>query len=125
MGLFSKLFGNTKQSLQKNSEHAVIVHFQYFQTNGKVDLQPLRELEDKLEKAITSAGAGVYDGNEIAINGRDGCLYMYGSDGDKLFRTVKPILMLTNFTRNALVIIRYGPPQINAKVTEIKLDSNN
>jgi len=59
------------------ADHAVIVHFQY----GSTDLSRLFVLEDELERAIAAAGAGEFDGNEVAADGSDGYLYMYGPDG--------------------------------------------
>ncbi len=70
------------------SEHAVIVEFHY----GQSDLNPLFSLEDRLRTAIESAGCGEYDGHEIAMDGSDGTLYMYGPNADKLFEVVEPIL---------------------------------
>lgn len=92
-------------------EHAVIVHFMY----GSKDLTRLYELEDKLEKAIVKAKVGEYDGNEVAADGSDGYLYMYGPDADRLFATVKPILESAPFMKGATVKKRYGPAQGNAK----------
>lgn len=95
------------QPMDTPSEHAVIVHFNY----GSTDLQPLFALEDKLEAAIAAAGAGQYDGNEVATDGSDGYLYMYGPDADKLFAAVKPVLEASQFMRGATVTVRYGPPE--------------
>ena len=53
------------------SEHAVIVEFQY----GQSDLNPLFSLEDRLRTAIESAGCREYDGHEIAMDGSEGTLY--------------------------------------------------
>ncbi len=89
------------------SEHAVIVHFTY----GSTELSPLFELEDKLETAISEAEAGEYDGNDVATDGSDGYLYMYGPDADRLFEVVKPILERTPFMQGAIVKKRYGPAE--------------
>lgn len=51
-------------------EQAVVIHFNY----GSLELKPLRDLEDKLEKALSSSGAGDFDGDEIAVSGKDGFL---------------------------------------------------
>ena len=88
-------------------EQAVIVHFSY----GSTDLQPLSALEDKLEHAIAAAGVGEFDGNEVAADGSDGYLYMYGQDADRLFEAVEPVLESSQFMRGAKVIKRYGPPE--------------
>ena len=104
---------------QKAPEHAVIVHFTY----GTTNLEPLFELERKLEHAISEARAGEYDGNEVAVDGSDGYLYMYGPDADRLFEVIRPILEKSSFMRGAEVRKRYGPPQdgVRESVTRIAL----
>lgn len=87
-------------------EHAVIVHFQY----GSKDLSRLFSLEEKLEAAILAARAGDFDGDEVAEDGSDGFLYMYGPDADRLYAAVKPVLEACDFMRGARVTIRYGGP---------------
>lgn len=114
MGILSKLFGKKQLPSSKNSEHSVIVHFQY----GSTDLQRLFDLENQLESAINEAGVGVFDGNVIAADGSDGYLYMYGPDADKLFEIVEPILEATDFTEGATVKLRYGP--IEYEVPELE-----
>lgn len=98
-------------------EQAVIVHFKY----GSKDLSRLFALEDKLEKAILRAKAGEYDGNEIAVDGSDGFLYMYGPDADRLFTVIKPVLENTPFMKGAQVKKRYGPPQGNSRETNVTI----
>src|SRR2546423_746716 len=89
------------------SEQAVIVRFEY----AAESLDPLFELEERLEVAITGAGVGEFDGNEIAVDGSDGALYMYGPDADALFAVVRPLLKAAGCLRNARAILRYGPPE--------------
>jgi|JI7StandDraft_1071085.scaffolds.fasta_scaffold56435_2 hypothetical protein len=100
-------------------EHAVIVNFTY----GSTNLQPMFDLEEKLDNAITKAKVGEYDGNEIAVDGSDGILYMYGPDADRLFEIIKPILESASFMRGAKVTLRYGPPEdgVPEKVVAIDL----
>lgn len=118
MRIFSKLFGK-QQPPPKNPEHAVIIHFNY----GSTDLQPLHQLEDQLIDAIAQAAVGEYDGHEIAVDGRDGNLYMYGPDGDQLYQTIQPTLTATPFMPGATVIIRYGPPQSDVQEKRFTLSS--
>ena len=87
------------------NEQAVIVRFEY----GSTDLAPLGELEDRLIAAIDAAEVGEFDGNEVAVDGSHGFLYMYGPDADALFATVKPILESAEFMKGARVKVRYGP----------------
>lgn len=97
----------TAQSTPPKNEHAVVVHFAY----GSKDLTRLFALEDELDKAIRAANAGEFDGNEVAVDGSDGYLFMYGPSADKLFAVVKPILERTSFMRGAKAKLRYGPAQ--------------
>jgi hypothetical protein len=73
-------------------------------------LSRLFALEQELESAISAASAGEYDGNEVATDGSDGYLYMYGPDADRLFEAIRPVLESASFMRAAEVRIRYGPP---------------
>jgi hypothetical protein len=99
------------------SEHALIVHFNY----GSTNLDLLFALEDRLEAAISTAQVGVYDGNEVAVDGSDGYLYMYGTDADKLFEVVWPILEAESFMQGALITKRYGPPEDGVREENIVL----
>ena len=99
-------------------EQAVIVHFHHY---GSTDLTRLFALEDRLEKAIGAAHAGEYDGNEIATDGSDGSLYMYGPDADRLFDVIRPILEAEHFTRGADVVKRYGAPGDGVREAKLKI----
>jgi hypothetical protein len=92
-------------------EQAVIVHFQY----GSTDLSRLFALGDKLGRAIKNANAGEYDGNEVATDGSDGFLYMYGPSADQIYRVIEPILTSTDFMHGAEVVRRYGPASSSAR----------
>ena len=73
MGLFDKLCGRNRARAAQTvpaPEHAVLVRFVY----GSTDLSRLFALEEQLEKAIVAAGVGEFDGNEMAVDGRDGTL---------------------------------------------------
>jgi hypothetical protein len=85
-------------------EEAVIVHFDY----GEKDWSRFFEFEKTLEEAIAKAAVGEYDGNELATDGSDGSMYMYGPDADALFAIVKPRLLSASFLRNVVVTLRYG-----------------
>ena len=98
-------------------EQAVIVHFSY----GSTDLSRLFKLEDQLIEAIDMAGTGEFDGNEVAADGSDGYLYMYGPDADALFKTVKAILESTDFMKGATAILRYGPPEDGTREVDVKI----
>ena len=98
-------------------EHAVIVHFTY----GSTDLSRLFELENKLEAAIEEAKIGEYDGNDVAVDGSDGYLYMYGTNADALFEVVRPILEATEFMKGAKAKLRYGPPADGVREVEVEI----
>lgn len=101
----------------KLAEHAVIVKFDY----GRTDLGPLFEVEEQLEQVIAAAGVGEYDGNEVAIDGRDGVLYMYGPDADALFSAVQETLRASECLSNAVATLRYGPPADDVRRVQIAL----
>lgn len=122
MGFFDRLFGRKDvaskvQASGAGAEQAVIVSFQY----GSTDLDRLFALERRLEAAIAKAGAGKYDGNEIATDGTDGRLYMYGPDADRLFAVVRPLLEAEAFMRGARVVVRYGTPSKDVRQVEVVL----
>lgn len=98
-------------------EHAVIVHFLY----GSTDLSRLFALEDQLIEALEKAGTGEFDGNEVAADGSDGYLYMYGPDAAALFKTVKPILESVDFMKGATAKLRYGPPEDRVREVEVAI----
>ena len=82
------------------------MHFQY----GSKDLAPLFALEDRLESAIAASNVGYLDGDEIANDGSDGFIYMYGPDADRLSDVVLPVLKAADFMKGAEVTREYRPP---------------
>ena len=99
------------------AEHAVIVSFDY----GNTDLSALFELGDQLEQAIDEAKVGEFDGNEIAVDGSDGFLYMYGPDADALYAAIKDVLATSTQIRNAVATLRYGPPADDTPRVELRV----
>lgn len=85
------------------SEQAVIVKFEY----GSTNLDALFELEDQLESELEGGVAGEYDGHEIAVDGSDGLLYLYGPDADVLFAAVRPTLASSTAIKSAVATLRY------------------
>ena len=104
MGFLARLFGREVVGSSGNLDHAVIARFEY----GSTDLEALFEVERQLEAAIDEAGVGEFDGNEIAVDGSDGSLYMYGPDADKLFEVVRPVLERAECLSNVVALLRYG-----------------
>lgn len=115
MGFFDRILGKKNAEAQNRlPEHAVLVHFAY----GSTDLSRLFSLEERLEEVIAAAGVGEFDGNEVAVDGSDGTLYMYGPDADALFEAVRPTLEATDFMQGARVRLRYGPPEDGVREVE-------
>jgi hypothetical protein len=118
MSLLRKLFGSRPAAAEPAApEHAVIVAFDF----GSSDPQPVFDLSTRLEQAIAAAGAGEFDGNELAADGSDGTLYMYGPDADRLFAAVRPVLEAAAFMQGARVKLRYGPAGSDAPARTIVL----
>jgi len=114
MGIWSRLFGSKPQP---SGDHAVIIHFDY----GGTDLDALYALEEQLENAINDAGVGELDGNEVAVDGSDGSLFMYGTNADQLFAVIRPILEQSTAIHNAVATVRYGPPGDNVRSIKVPL----
>lgn len=117
MGFMSRLFGGKQSEEPSANKHAVIAYFEY----GQTDLEPLFEVERQLEAAIDKAGVGEFDGNEIAVDGTDGSLYMYGPDADKLFEVVKPVLESADCLSEVVVRLQYGPPEDGVVEKEVRV----
>jgi len=120
MGFLGKFFGKKAPEVPAPSEHAVLVHFRL----GQTDLSPVFALEDQLEQAIARARAGEFDGNEVATDGSDGTLYMYGPNADKLFEAIRPILERSPIMQGATVRLRYGPPKEGVRETKVTIGSD-
>jgi hypothetical protein len=102
------------------SEQAVLVHFDY----GSPDWAPFYKFEEQLKHAVTVSGAGDYDGNELAVDGSDGTLYMYGPDADRLFAVVRPLLESSPLLKHVVVTLRYGSvSDSNAREVEVHVGS--
>ena len=119
MGLFDRFLGKANTKKIEMNEHAVIVSFQY----ALDDLQPLYNLEDKLEKFIENEGVGEFDGHEIALDLSDGFLYMYGPNAELLYKAVRHLLQQTAFMNEATALLRFGPPEDGVK--ELRVDIND
>lgn len=108
------------------SEHSVIVAFvdygPRFFTPEKHDLTALFNLEDELIAALEASGTGILDGHEIALDGSDGTLYMYGPDAQKLYDSVAHVLNRSPVTLGGEVILRFGEPNdADAREVTVKL----
>ena len=116
MGILDKLVRG-KQPPEKAPDQAVLVYFDY----GSTDLSALFSVEQNLERVIADAGVGEFDGNEIATDGSDGTLFMYGPDAVALFAAVRPTLEAVPFMKGARVVLRHGPPGAGASEQTLTL----
>jgi hypothetical protein len=98
-------------------EQAIIIHFLY----GSTDFSKLYALEDRLEETVARTRTGSLDGHEIAKDGRDGYLYLYGPDADALFNAIKSTLAETPFLKGAEVTKRYGQPDKKTRETRLRI----
>ena len=106
-----------KGALAEQPQHAVVVHFDYRQT----DLDLMWQLEDDLDVVITAAGVGELDGHELATDGSGGTVFLYGPNGDALFDAVHELLKVNPVTRNATVVIRYGDPEDDVRERHVRI----
>jgi hypothetical protein len=116
MGLFDKVKKNDALPVAV-AEHAVIVQFNF--PSG--DLDRIMEVEDQLAKAVEGTSVGQFDGNEIAVDGRDNLFYMYGPDADKVYAAIEPVLLSSEMLSEGRVLLRYGPPGLDTKHKTIVL----
>jgi hypothetical protein len=123
MGRMNKKFGkkvdkeHARSIYDKSEDQSVIIFFFHYEYE---ELDELFALEDKLRELIEGNSLGRYDGNEIAMEGTDGSLYMYGPDAEKIFIAIKPILEQTDFMRGAIADLRFGSSR-NAKRIELEI----
>lgn len=114
MALFHK--SENKQTAA-TPQQAVIVKYNFRSTN----MDRIFELEDQLAKVVEALPGCEFDGNEIAVDGRDNLFYMYGPDADKLYAAIEPVLLSSSVLSGAQVRLRYGTPGIDTPVKTITL----
>jgi len=98
------------------SDHCVKLRFPFSGT----DLGPIYDLEDALGEAITTAGAGEFDGNDV---GQGECiLYMYGPDADALSTAIKPVVTAhQQMLAGGHLLLRYGPPEDGVREVQVPI----
>jgi hypothetical protein len=118
MSLFSRILGK-KETPAASPNQAVIIHVPLSDgANGtREEFVHLTALEEKMEEAITEVGAGELDGNEFGQG--DFTYFMYGTDADRLFSVVEPILRRDSQTKKGHAIVRYGPPGSEQRRVEL------
>jgi hypothetical protein len=98
-------------------QQVVLVRFAY---RGD-ELGPLFELQHRLEVVVEAGRLGEVDGHEVAMDGGDGVLCLYGPDADALFVAARPVLESAAFMKAARVTIRYGGAADGAREKEVVL----
>lgn len=89
-------------------EQAVLVHIRLSadQFGSAREREAVAALEERLEKSIVDGSAGEFDGDEF---GDHKCVFfMYGSDADRLFTIIEPILKSSSLASGGYAIKRYG-----------------
>ncbi|MBS7564498.1 hypothetical protein KHS38_08775 [Mucilaginibacter sp. Bleaf8] len=62
------------------------------------DFEKLDDFEEHLERAVTFHGIGTYEGYELdAETGGNGEFYLTTTDGDLLYKTIRPLLLDAGF----------------------------
>lgn len=94
------------------AQHSVIVQFygfgDKFWTEQRRPLDPLYALEDQLIAVLDGTALGELDGHEIAMDGSDGALFLYGPDADALFAAIEAALKASPVTQGGNATLRYG-----------------
>ena len=85
-------------------EHALIV------TTVGVPVTPkdVFAIEDELRQAFAQLSVGEVDGNEIAVDGSEALIYMYGPDAEAMFAVALPILRSHPATARSRAMLRFG-----------------
>ena len=84
-------------------------------------MEPIYELENKLEVVISENDAGEYDGHEISMDYSAGTLFLYGPNAEKLFKLIQPILKNADCLVDVKVKLRFGPPEDGVKEIEFEI----
>jgi hypothetical protein len=109
------------------ADQSVIVTFygfaEKFWTAFSHSLDPLFRLEDELIEVLAANSVGELDGHEIAVDGSDGSLFLYGPDADALYKAVERVLRGSSVTQGGHATLRYGgPDQSNVMEKYIEIE---
>ena len=109
------------------TQHSVVVQFydfaDKFWTEESQSLDALHALEDELTGALDGQEVGELDGHEIAVDGSDGFVFLYGPDADALFAAIEPVLRKSPVTSGADATLRYGEPdEADLKQRVVRID---
>lgn len=103
-------------------DQAVIVQFsgygeQFFEP-GNHDLGPLHKLHLEIDGQLAVEGTGVMDGHEIAVDGSEGALFLYGPDARALFASVAALLDASPVTKGGTAFLYFG--DVNDEATPVE-----
>ena len=85
---------------------------------GVDDLDALIALQDQLAQAIEPSGIGQVDGHEIAMDGSEGSLYVYGPDAKAMLAAALPVICRSPLATGGQAYLRYGTVDDPAAVEE-------
>ena len=91
-------------------EHSAIVRFR----RAPGELSKIFDLELALALALAKTGTGWYEGHELTADRTSGRLYMYGSDADVLFATIRPVLERATGIHDIVALLCYGDADSDA-----------
>jgi hypothetical protein len=106
-----------RPSSRPSSEQAVTVSFTY----ESEDMEPLYDLEEKLEGVIAKSRVGKYEGSDVGGESNQVFMYFFGPNADRLFETVRPLLTRSPFLKGADVTLQYGHAEDGAKEKKVTL----
>lgn len=73
-----------------------------------VTLDEVFAIEDALTQAFAGNSIGVVDGNEIAVDGSEAMIFLYGPDAEAMFTAALPVLRAHRATASARARLRFG-----------------
>jgi hypothetical protein len=82
----------------------VSIHFRY----GQADWSPFFAFEKVIENVIARAAVGNYEGNLLAVGGKDGYMDFCGPSAVALFEVLKPHLLGAQCLKGIEVTLRYA-----------------
>jgi len=117
MGLWSKLFRSSEKTKKNPSKQEVEVYFAY----GSTNFQHVYAFEEQLLTAVSDTKVGEFSGHELAADGSDGRLFLYGPDAEAIFRVISPVLTASPLMRGATVTLRFNPSRWGSRKRVIQL----
>ena len=116
--IFNLFKKNAVTNTAKPDEQAVILTI----CGPQLELDDINGLEERLIEIVSENGVGEVDGHDIAMDGSDANLYLYGPSADKLFSVIEKVLRDSSFVGRILCKRRYGDVKNpKTKIVEIKI----